>query len=66
MGGPGITSPSPVELKELGREKAALLVCVFGRNLQKTQEKRSFLTSAPEQQRALSGALERASEHKQA
>ena len=52
-------------MRELGADRAKLLVCVFGRNLAKAQEKRSFLTSALEEQVTLSEALQRAFDYKQ-
>ena len=61
----GITSASPLEVKQMGAAKAALLVCVFGKNLLKEQEKRSFLTSSPEQQSALADAIIGALDFKQ-
>jgi hypothetical protein len=62
----GLTSPSPLEARELGPEKASLLVCVFGRNLAaKTQERRSFMCVSTEDHAALSAALARALEFKQ-
>ena len=62
----GLTSPSPLEARELGPDKASLLVCVFGRNLAaKTQERRSFMCVSTEDHAALSAALARALEFKQ-
>jgi len=62
----GLTSPSPLEVKELGPDKASLLVCVFGRNLAaKTQERRSFMCVSAEDHAGLSAALETALDFKQ-
>jgi hypothetical protein len=62
----GLTSPSPLEVRELGPDKASLLVCVFGRNLAaKTQERRSFMCVSSEDHAALSAALATALDFKQ-
>jgi len=50
----------------MGAVKAALLVCVFGKNLLKEQEKRSFLTTSLQEQSALADAIIAASDFKQA
>jgi hypothetical protein len=53
-------------MKELGAERAALLVCVFGKNVvAKTQEKRSFLMPSLDEQKALTDALLKAMDFKQ-
>lgn len=54
-----------MELKELGAAKAALLVCVFGKNVSGSQEKRSFLMEAAQEQAALTDALIKALDFKQ-
>jgi hypothetical protein len=62
----GLTSPSPLEVRELGPARASLLVCMFGRNLAaKMQERRSFVCASMEDCANLSAALEKALEFKQ-
>ena len=43
LGHAGLTSASPLEIKELGIDIAKLLVVVFGKNIEKQQEKISIL-----------------------